>query len=416
MRKKIVFIVSSYPPSISGGAVVISKICNRLAVDNEVFVIKTDSFALSMLPTEQNDVKIYNSNRNSKNIKSLFYRSLRAVITRFNRFINSQLLLIGELRIDAHLRYTSVYKTVMKINPDLIVSVSYPFFNHVILNKLKKINALRVNLYFDPFYNNEQYGLKSNKFLMRFEERIISSSDFILLPDFILSDYNNGDFNIRKESLIQFQLPLIDDNDRCESPSQTKELEKIDCLYLGTLYEDIRNPEYMFRLWSVISSHKILLTCKGKKMGNFAPDYFKNWEKKLSQKLNLGNEISYEEAKELMQKAKVLVNISNKTINQMPSKIIEYINTGKPIINFYKNSEALDVKLIDKYPLGLNIKEDFENINSNSKIVESFIIENYNKRVNKTTILKSYQEYTIENTIGLFEKLLLCEKDQTQNY
>ena len=34
------------------------------------------------------------------------------------------------------------------------------------------------------------------------------------------------------------------------------------------------------------------------------------------------------------------MNIGNKVVNQLPSKVLEYISTGKPVINTYKDEKC----------------------------------------------------------------------------
>lgn len=65
---------------------------------------------------------------------------------------------------------------------------------------------------------------------------------------------------------------------------------------------------------------------------------------------------SPQSAKNLQLKADLLLNIGNKVTNQLPSKVLEYISTGKPIINFYK-SEACPAKALLQNAVALNISE-----------------------------------------------------------
>ena len=51
------------------------------------------------------------------------------------------------------------------------------------------------------------------------------------------------------------------------------------------------------------------------------------------------------------------MNIGNAVDNQMPSKIFEYISTGKPIINIFKSTDCPTLKYLGRYPLVLNIHE-----------------------------------------------------------
>ena len=81
------------------------------------------------------------------------------------------------------------------------------------------------------------------------------------------------------------------------------------------------------------------------------------------------------EIKEIYKMTDVLVNIGNLIINQIPSKIFEYISTGKPIINIYKTLKCPTLKYTKKYPLCLNIyEEDMKSCPEKAvKIIDDFI-------------------------------------------
>jgi hypothetical protein len=51
----------------------------------------------------------------------------------------------------------------------------------------------------------------------------------------------------------------------------------------------------------------------------------------------------------------ILINIGNTVVNQVPSKLYEYIAYGKPIINFYQNLEDISIAHMEKYSLCLNV-------------------------------------------------------------
>ena len=51
----------------------------------------------------------------------------------------------------------------------------------------------------------------------------------------------------------------------------------------------------------------------------------------------------------------------------MPSKIVDYICTGKKIINFCSNSGTLSDQLLNKYPNGISVYEHDNSIDKNIK-------------------------------------------------
>ena len=58
-----------------------------------------------------------------------------------------------------------------------------------------------------------------------------------------------------------------------------------------------------------------------------------------------------------MADADVLINIGNSVPVHMPSKTLEYINTGKPMVNFYKFADCPTLYYTKRYPLCLNLYE-----------------------------------------------------------
>ena len=58
--------------------------------------------------------------------------------------------------------------------------------------------------------------------------------------------------------------------------------------------------------------------------------------KNISKNIHFLGKKRKEDIIRIYQEADILVNIGNSIDNQMPSKIFEYISTGKPILNFYK--------------------------------------------------------------------------------
>ena len=61
-----------------------------------------------------------------------------------------------------------------------------------------------------------------------------------------------------------------------------------------------------------------------------------------------------------MAKSDVLINIGNSVPVHMPSKTLEYINTGKPIVNFYKFKDCPTLYYTNRYPICQNVFEGDE--------------------------------------------------------
>ncbi len=79
--------------------------------------------------------------------------------------------------------------------------------------------------------------------------------------------------------------------------------------------------------------------------------------------------ISPQSAVNAMLQTDILINIGNSVSNQLPSKLIDYISTGKPIVNICKLEVCPSLKYMKRYPLCLNV---FEGPLSNT-IVNKFV-------------------------------------------
>lgn len=96
--------------------------------------------------------------------------------------------------------------------------------------------------------------------------------------------------------------------------------------------------------------------------------------------------------KQAMEKSGILVSIGNKNSDMVPSKIFEYMSTGKKIIHFYNDKEDSCIGYYKKYQNALlvNINEDFE---TNLNTVNDFV----NKKINLISI-NDIEDIFIQNT------------------
>jgi hypothetical protein len=63
-----------------------------------------------------------------------------------------------------------------------------------------------------------------------------------------------------------------------------------------------------------------------------------------------------------MQDADLLVNIGNTTSYQLPSKVVEYASTGKPVLNIYKIHNDSSTQFFSSYGACLNVMDDGKDI------------------------------------------------------
>lgn len=87
------------------------------------------------------------------------------------------------------------------------------------------------------------------------------------------------------------------------------------------------------------------------------------------------------------------MNLSNAIATQAPSKIVEYISTCKPIINFYSIDKDLCVDILKNYSLSISLDQRQGQEELSLTLLE-FIRENEGKTNNIDEITYMYSEYT----------------------
>lgn len=400
--KKHLFIVGNYIPHTSGGAIVSANIVKKLRKTGiEVDVLITQD--INNVVLEKEGGKSVSLNTQSLYVFLLKY--LIRLIRRINNFINIEDLLILEYKLISVVLYNTTIKYLKNEEYVSIFSITYPFYNHLLGELLNIDLKTKWNcIYFDPFYNNSQFKIKSNKKLKEFELLTIKNSDTIFIPEFLKVDYCEEYFEAIYNKIETLNLPLIESlvpnqHSKSKPPQLRQSINVIKCAYLGSFYSEIRNPNDLFVLWDKIGSDTLFLNCYGKKIGNFKKNYFENWSQILHNKAFIGDPVPYTQVKKILTETNILINIGNKTLNQLPSKLIEYINTGKPIINIYSRGDSIEKMLVDKYPIGFNISS--EEVNDETKISEllAFIVKNKDVVIEHEEVYKIYENYTMDKAI-----------------
>lgn len=113
--------------------------------------------------------------------------------------------------------------------------------------------------------------------------------------------------------------------------------------------------------------------------------------------------IPHEDSLEKIDSASFLLSIGNTNSDMIPSKIFEYMSTGKPIIHFYDNDYDSSLPYLKNYPLALLVKSDIELLESNTVAVLNFIKNTIGKTVSfeeiETIFKYNKPEYTVDRIL-----------------
>jgi len=285
---------------------------------------------------------------------------------------------------------------------DCIISSSVPFVVHLVgyyaKRRLKDVSW--IGEYGDPFSFNAESPQNIFNFLNKLvEKKITKKMDYIVVPV--------------EKSKIGFlkQFPLLEENKIKVIPQLLDYVpvnpdnidwslfdgELINIVYTGTLYPDIRNPkillESLLRLKTTdINGYKRLRFHFFGEYENVGKIFREHKELLNDKTLILYGQVLREVCSFACQKADFLLNISNFSDYQTPSKLIEYLSYKKPIISLEnKKSTELNWSFLIKVDYKIDVVVNFLKRLSGGAVNVSF--RDYNNIVKKYNISKITEQY-----------------------
>ena len=329
------------------------------------------------------------SNRDQgSNYKNLFLKILKKLYRFFYKFF-------------AWPDYTmfwvySIWKNQKKINfdYDVIISVSLPFSSHVaayILNKQKRKKwIMDIG---DPFslknnaFENNRFFYKSLNYY--YENKFFKMANQIIFTHKEASIEHREFFEIN-EKKITIGNPISSFNKSLFQKSKTYEytLEPIKIGYFGILTRGVRSPDqalnifknldYVFHWYTNSDSKNMIL------QNNIDDNKHKFFEM-----------VPRDEAIEIMcQSFHCLLSIGNLNPSQLPSKVIEYTSTGKPVIHFAEIPNDPVIKLAEKFNNLIIVTKNsdpvliHEQLNQLFKNIDKFDIKAFNNSYTAEAVMK----------------------------
>ena len=261
---------------------------------------------------------------------------------------------------------------------DIVISVSHPFSSHLVGYAVKKkYPKIRwVMDAGDPFCflsesqpNNFKIYNRLNKYI---ERKFFSQSNFISVTTKETKVVYSKLFPENKAK-IKVIPPLINSEAKNIVNIKPKKSQlnnkKLRLVYIGTLYSGIRHPKKML---DMLDDVRTLLNI------DFEIHFYGLVNDVDISKLNnsyiyFHGSVSHKEALQLMMQADILINIGNSTKFQFPSKLVEYVSTGKPVLNVISNVDDSSLDFLSNYPISKTIYLSDENINTVVNEVADYI-------------------------------------------
>lgn len=180
--------------------------------------------------------------------------------------------------------------------------------------------------------------------------KVLMGQDLILTTPFIREALEKQGF---RANYREVGFPMLEPHDRIPTGQEIPmPSDKINLLFCGWLYSDIRSPRYFLDIARHLDQ-RFRIIFMGKECETLRERFDFDTGAEV---VTLTNQ-PYQVALNAMADADILINIGNSVPVHMPSKTLEYINTGKPIINFHKLPDCPTLHYTSRYPLCLNLLE-----------------------------------------------------------
>lgn len=370
MKKKILFLVRGYYPNNSASGNLLKPLVDELSKNNQICVIS--------LSNEKNKTQV-NSNLV---IETLEYPKSKFISSKINgiksRIINNY---FNESIFSVFYDYLS---RVDDSQYDEIIAVTYE--EMIALSKSKNISKSKKSIFMLEkfFYNNNRKFFINKQTALEKEllQRINITYALPVAQTWLNIKYPDIEY-------IGLEHPMI--VDRTSNFVNNSEVPIL--LYGGGIDRFQRNPLKIIEFLNNVNS-----------LIDFKVDFYsygnmENQLKLLDKKyvfFNNNNALKIEEFKKRILGSNILLSIGNMESDIVPSKIFDYISTGKPVIHFSFHENDPYQKYLKEYPsLIILVDDNFineKNLNLVKKFIES--CRNSNQCLDFHEIKKHFIECT----------------------
>ena len=296
-------------------------------------------------------------------------------------------------------RYVKTIKRIIDVNNQTTIVASYtPLEAVVAMLKIKKAyKGITTIFYSTDTLSNE----KGNEGMLsietrtakgiKWEKRILSTVDMAIIMECHMDYYQGEQYKLFRPKMVTANFPLLTPPKKINS-KKSKGSDKL-LVYAGTLYKKLRNPSFICEiLYRVSQCSPICVAFMG---GGDCDDIMGSYADKSNGVIQFLGMQPHSVAMKYITECDILLSIGNNESPMAPSKIYEYMSTGKPIIHTYTWEKDPCIEPLTKYgnALLLNEKKDVD-INSVCEFIENSCIISFSDV--KAKFASATPEYTAD--------------------
>jgi hypothetical protein len=183
--------------------------------------------------------------------------------------------------------------------------------------------------------------------------------------------------------------------------------KKLRLVYMGRLYSESRRPDFLLQLFRSLLETPLGDHIELHFFGDIraVEDSFHAYTSLIHEKIHVHGQVEHEIANRALHDASVLINIGNKSAYQLPSKVVEYVNTGKPILNIIQTVHDSSMKFFEPYPSVLHL-HDSGPVESQKAVEDLFqFLSNLPAPLSKEEIREIRSQFQIDSIARKYEDL-----------
>lgn len=276
----------------------------------------------------------------------------------------------------------------------------------------KKYPDIKLYIYaLDPIANeiDANNGIGKHLFLLtkRAEKKVFSYADHIFHMECNRKRYSARKFKKYADKFSFLDFPLIKERHvREETVKNASSADKAVLLYSGALDDTYRSPKYILDVFEVVSQEMQDVNLHFYAKGNSIPDIERRSQNNRS--IKTFGYIPKQELERKVDEADFLINIGNKFSEMLPSKLLTYFMSGRPIIHIKNQENDSCISYLERYGLFLIIDEN-DPIEESAEKLKSFIMSNRGKIIPHEYVTKIFQNNTPEWNAKQIKKILMGE-------
>ncbi len=295
---------------------------------------------------------------------------------------------------------------------EAVTSVTQPFTPHLVAAALKR-RFPQIQWLMDiedPFAFSEAIFINNRRLYQHFnykqEGRLLAQADAVSVTvDTAIQRYKQHfPLVINKIAAIppMYSLPKT-------AEKFTVTPDKIHIGYFGAFYHPIRTPDILLELFQKLNNPNLVLHFFGEIAPVFQPVFTKYAA--VLPNLQLHGLVTRAQVAAAMEAMHVLVNVGNTTDYHLPSKCVDYMMSGKPIINLSYSSPDPFSDFMQPYPMVLHVDVRAGLNDSHVEKIHAFIVQNQDEKIAQAPLEALIKPYTVARIADQYWHLLQKRAD-----